>query len=311
MTCPFHNTSRGCPYRKSRCPFANAADESRKIEDLYSRGLIDTIERGNQKDRMIKKYGLPLKSNAMRINKRTADALYDEGLIDSLSRDLRIQNLPRGIGQFGESIGLETHKMCVNGICKEIAHVIVLEDGNGPVSEKLKKTIQQNKPKTRSRKKRSRSRKRKSSRKKRSRNSRSRKKRGGRSSLRNQFKHVRRSLTPKRFRKSSGVGVHLGIKDRGVMNEMICEKSTLSKLKSRYPNMTIQELKHKAEMICGSKKSLSPKEQKIANCIKNNKTRYQDARLNQACECAHTNKEYLDFLDKETDRLDICFQDLR
>lgn len=142
MSCPFHR-SRECPYRKNRCPFKNAPNESIIIEDLYSRGLIDTIERINQKDRMIQKHGLPIQPNALAVKRKQANALYDAGLIDSLSRDLRTQfkTVPGGIKKFGESIGLVTNVICENGICKEISHVIVNENGNGPISRKLKSAL--------------------------------------------------------------------------------------------------------------------------------------------------------------------------
>lgn len=153
MSCPFHKKS--CPYRSSRtCPFQRkAADNSRIIEDLYDRHLIDTIERVNQKDRMIQKHGLQIAPKVLDIKKRQADALYDVGLIDSVSRDIRKQfkTYPDDIKSFGESIGLVTEVMCVDGVCKEISYAITAENGDGPVSKKLKKTIKDSKRKSRKR----------------------------------------------------------------------------------------------------------------------------------------------------------------
>ena len=99
--------------------------------------------------------------------------------IQDLANDIK-RKYPGDIKDFGESIGLVTEVMCVNGVCKEIAYIIKHEDGKGPVSKKLKKEI---KPRKRSRKRsRKSSRKRKKSRKRSRKNSRKRTrapKRGG------------------------------------------------------------------------------------------------------------------------------------
>ena len=140
MSCPFHSQRQGCPYRsRKNCPFQNSP---LIIGDLSSYDIKRIMDKGSK------------------------------GLTESLYHDIKRQEIPHK--QLGESMGLVTEVMCVDGVCKEIAYAVALEDGDGPVSKKLKKVI---KSKKSSRKRKSRSRKR--SRKSRKRKSRSRKRKKG------------------------------------------------------------------------------------------------------------------------------------